>query len=176
MNGIAHSAAEKLEKKKLLLSLLVWAKSFCLNTSNDDAWVCEWYRATLILGTQTEMEWMGVKWSGGVERANRQKSCFSTYIPLKQQVLNRQAFPDILGFFYTCACMHSLIHRRIEEVWYGPVWKFYEIAFCAPPTVCFSIPLLSDSEKWQHCHSVLSPPTRLCMLCVAHSEWWIMWR
>lgn len=33
---------------------------------------------------------------GGLERANKQKSCLSTCIPLEQQALNRQGFPDIL--------------------------------------------------------------------------------
>lgn len=80
----------------------LWEESFCLNKSICDAWAYEWYQATLILRAQTEREWMGVKWlavgRGGLERANRQKSCLSTCFPQEQRALNRWGFPDILWF------------------------------------------------------------------------------
>lgn len=95
-----------------ILLLLLCGKSFCLDRSIDDAWVYEWYQATLILRTQTEMEWMGVV----RERANSQKSCLSTCIHLEQQALNRQGFPDSLWFLYTQVThAHPNIHMHAHS-------------------------------------------------------------
>lgn len=154
-----------------------WCLGLWMISSHFDPW-------------NTDRDWMNrSEVKGGLERGNWQKSCLSTCIPLEQRALNRQGFPDILRFFsptdtytysmhtLTYACMHLLTVWKTEEVWYRPVWKFYELASLPCPTVRLSIPLLSDSEKRQRCHSVLSPRlVPLHSLHCARSEWWIMWQ
>lgn len=128
--------------------------------------------------------WNEREWSwGGLERANRQKSCLSTCIALEQQALNRQGFPDIVRLLYTCTYTHA--HTKIHMHAHahplrdrrGLVLSYLKVLWVSSPphAVHLSVPLHCDRKKRRCRHSVLSPLVALIhVLHRAGCEWWMM--